>query len=222
MAIKDLETAFDYLDGSDDEVLTTQILYLLGKTYFSNKQYRKCLKRLKLALHGLPYPSYEPDIYYHIGLSYARLEKFEKSIFPFTRCIERIPTDGCYVHERAKAHQMIGMHAEAVKDFDALLKRNPSNAHAYFRRAFSLKALKKFAEAADDFQVAQDLDNTNPLLVVNHKKLRTVSCIVLCEPGEEPIFHEKSSRIKTMSRCLSRRKSATRGLRATQSAVTIL
>ena len=143
LAIKDLETAFEYLDGSsDDDILTTQILYLLGKTYFADRQYRKTLKRLKLALHGRPYPSYEPDIYYHIGLSYARLEKFEKSIFPLTKCIERIPTDGCYMHERAKAHQMIGMHAEAVKDFDALLKRNPSNAHAYFRRAFSLKALK--------------------------------------------------------------------------------
>ena len=122
------------------------------------------------------------------------MEKFEKSIFPFSKCIERIPTEGKYIHERAKAHQMIGMHEEAIKDFNALLKRNPSNAHAYFRRAFSLKAIKKFAEAADDFQKAQDLDDKNPLLVVNHKKLKSVECIVLCEPGEEKLFPEKRPR----------------------------
>ena len=47
-----------------------------------------------------------------------------------------------YVHERAKAYQMIGWHEEAVTDFDLVIKKNPKNAHAHFRRAFSLKALK--------------------------------------------------------------------------------
>jgi hypothetical protein len=37
---------------------------------------------------------------------------------------------------------MIDYHKEAVSDFDGVIKRNPKNAHAYFRRAFSLKALK--------------------------------------------------------------------------------
>lgn len=55
------------------------------------------------------------------------------------------------MHERAKAYQMIEYHENAVEDFNAVIKRNPKNAHAHFRRAFSLKALKRFAEAADDF-----------------------------------------------------------------------
>jgi Tfp pilus assembly protein PilF len=40
---------------------------------------------------------------------------------------------------------MIGgndLHAKAVEDFSAVIKRNPKNAHAHFRRAFSYKALK--------------------------------------------------------------------------------
>jgi len=37
---------------------------------------------------------------------------------------------------------MIEMHDQAVVDFNAVIKRNPKNAHAYFRRAFSLKSLK--------------------------------------------------------------------------------
>jgi hypothetical protein len=46
---------------------------------------------------------------------------------------------------------MIDWHKEAVIDFNAVIKRNPKNAHAYFRRAFSLKALKEFKKAVEDF-----------------------------------------------------------------------
>ena len=76
---------------------------------------------MKEALKNDPVESYEPDIYYHLGLAYCRMEKFEKAIFPFSKCIDRIPSDSRYTHERAKAYQMIEMHAEAVTDFDAVL-----------------------------------------------------------------------------------------------------
>lgn len=47
---------------------------------------------------------------------------------------------------------MIDDHENAVKDFDYVIKKNPRNAHAHFRRAFSLKALKEYAKAAEDFE----------------------------------------------------------------------
>ena len=52
-----------------------------------------------------------------------------------------IPSDIRYVHERAKAYQMLEFHKEAIEDFNMVIKRNPTNAHAHFRRAFSYKAL---------------------------------------------------------------------------------
>ena len=60
-----------------------------------------------MALKNRPYVVYETDIYYHIGLAYCKTQKFEKTVWPFSRCIERIPTDIRYIHERAKAYQMI-------------------------------------------------------------------------------------------------------------------
>ena len=112
-----------------------QVLYKLGLTYYADQKYKKCIKTMKLALKNKPFLTYEADIYYHMGLTYCRVEKFEKSIFPFSRCVERIPTDIRYVHERAKAYQMIEYHEKAVDDFSVVIKRNPKNAHAYFRRA---------------------------------------------------------------------------------------
>ena len=157
-------------------------------TFYAHRKYKKCIKTLKRCIKSRAYLSYEADVYYHVGLSYCHVEKFEKAIFPFSRCVERIPSDTRYVHERAKAYQMIEYHEEAVGDFSTVIKKNPKNAHAYFRRAFSLKSLKRFAEAADDFEKAKELDPLNPKLVVNYKKLKGVGCIVLCEPGEEKIF----------------------------------
>lgn len=87
-----------------------QVLYKLGLTYYADQKYKKCIKTMKLSLQNKPFLTYECDIYYHLGLAYCRVEKFEKSIFPFSRCVERIPTDVCYIHERAKAYQMIELH----------------------------------------------------------------------------------------------------------------
>lgn len=89
-----------------------------------------------------PFSSYEADIYYHIGLAYCMVEKFEKAIYPFSKCIDLDPSEINYLHERAKAYQMVEDHESAVEDFNALITKNPKNAHAHFRRAFSLKALR--------------------------------------------------------------------------------
>jgi len=76
----------------------------LGLAYFQTKKYKKCVKILKKALRNKPYLVYECNIYYHIGLAYSRVEKFEKSIFPFTFCVNKINTDIRFVHERAKSY----------------------------------------------------------------------------------------------------------------------
>lgn len=83
---------------------------------------------------------------------------------------------------------MIEWHREAVTDFTEVIRLNKNNAHAYFRRAFSLKILKERKAAADDFEKARLLAPLDPKMVVNYKHLKDVSCIVLCEPGEEPIM----------------------------------
>ena len=164
------------------------MFYRLGLSYYAYGNYKQCVRTLKSALINKPYVSYEADIYYHIGLAYCNVEKFEKSIYPFSRCIEMIPSEIKYIHERAKAYQMIEDHEKAVQDFNMVIKKNPKNAHAYFRRAFSQKALRNYSEAADDFEKAKALDPLNPKMVVNYKKLKGVSCIVLCKPGEEKEF----------------------------------
>ena len=62
------------------------MLYKQGIAYFAFKKYKKCIFVMKQALQCDPKPfmTYAADIYYHLGLAYCRLQKFEKSIFPYT------------------------------------------------------------------------------------------------------------------------------------------
>lgn len=83
---------------------------------------------------------------------------------------------------------MMDKHEEAVQDFTKVILKNPKNAHAYFRRAFSMKSMKKYDESAGDFEKARSLDPENPRLIVNYKKIGNVKTIVLCMPGKEKIF----------------------------------
>ena len=53
-----------------------------------------------------------------------------------------------------------------------VIKYQPNNAFAYFRRGFAHKAPKLYEEAADDFLKARDLKPDDPRLIINKK-----SCI---------------------------------------------
>jgi len=67
-----------------------QVLYKLGLSFYAFNKYKKCIKTLKRALINKPFLTYEADIYYHIGLAYCNLEKFEKSIYPYSRVSQSI------------------------------------------------------------------------------------------------------------------------------------
>ncbi len=59
------------------------------------------------------------------------------------------------------------------------------NPHAYFGRAFALKAVRDYFRAAADFEKAKELDPNNALLKVNYKQLQQIVYISACRPGEE-------------------------------------
>jgi tetratricopeptide (TPR) repeat protein len=63
------------------------ILYKKGVALYLSLDFKQALYNLLLALENNPYPSYQPDIYYHIGLAWANLEEFEKVIDPLSKVV---------------------------------------------------------------------------------------------------------------------------------------
>ena len=115
--------------------------------------------------------------YYHTGIAYARLGKYERALWPLTRCIEINQSDTRFLMERGKAFQVLEQFPQAIADFNRVIQLDHKHAHAYFRRAFAFKATKRFHEAAEDFEMAKKLEPLNALMVVNYRGLKDVNFV---------------------------------------------
>jgi len=148
-------------------------------------KYSKALKDFTDAIHNRLHLNSAPDCWYHQGLCHANRGNHKDAVVAFTQAIAKAPGKTNYIHERAKSYQMCGQYAEAVQDFSVVITRQTVNAHAYFRRAFAHKALKRYDDAAADFEKAKELEPNNPALIVNYKRIHDTECIELCKAGEE-------------------------------------
>jgi tetratricopeptide (TPR) repeat protein len=70
-----------------------------------------------------------------------------------------------------KLHQRIGQHVSAVDYFTKAIEHNPQLIHAYFRRAWSYKALQRFDQAGEDFETAKHAMPDDPNFSVNYKSI---------------------------------------------------
>ncbi len=127
------------------------------------------------------------DLYYHLGISFANLNKHLFAVPAFDEALKRVKMEEYphYLHERAKSEQVIGEHEKALQDFSKVLQMQPDNARCYFRRGFSFKALRFYEEAAEDFEAAKECEPNDTRYVVNYRKLHNVQAINLGPAGFE-------------------------------------
>lgn len=168
-----------------------RFVYYLGLIAYSRHQFGLAGERFVQALDMKLDETYFASCYYHLGLAFAQMNHHHEALTQFTLALEYVATVSeklACVHERAKSLQLEQLYERAESDFTSVIKMNPTNAHAYFRRAFARKALGHLDASADDFETAKALDPENPHLVMNYRDLHDTEVIVLCAPGEEPAF----------------------------------
>lgn len=178
-AIKDLTAALALREEDP------QLYYKRGISFYKNKQYEDCINDMYKAIEYKAFSSYIADIYYHLGICFANLGFHEKSIEPLSEALELNPTEGNYLHERAKCLLIIEEYDSAINDFTFVIELQPRNSHAFFGRGFSYKGMKRYKEAADDFETAKEIDPQNPKIYVNYSKISKINFIELCPHGEE-------------------------------------
>lgn len=117
-----------------------------------------------------PSKNIQGDTFYHIGIANSNLEKYSEAIEPLTRAINLEPKPK-YYHERAKCEILTEQNSNALADLNEVIKAQPYNAFAYFRRGFAHKSLRLYEEAAEDFLKARDLKPEDPRLIINKKQI---------------------------------------------------
>ena len=85
-------------------------------------------------------------VYFFLGVQLSQLERFPEATAAFDSALAskwgQVESNATLINfSVAKLLQQEGKHVEAIQTFDRSIKLNPKNAHAYFRRAWSHKAL---------------------------------------------------------------------------------
>ena len=106
-------------------------------------------------------PSFKETIY-ELGWCYNELQQFGKALEVFRRKATVEASDYRFVYERAFSLAALGNAAEAVKDYDQVIRWQPAFAPAYSAKAELMKdQLKDVAAALQLFIKAADLDTGN-------------------------------------------------------------
>jgi tetratricopeptide (TPR) repeat protein len=85
-----------------------------------------------------------------------------------------------------KVSQRQGSHLEAIDHFSRAIEFDRSQAHAYFRRAWSHKAQGDYLQAGEDFEAARRLRFDDPNFTVDY---RSIGHCEYMELESEPDFN---------------------------------
>ncbi|ESU42872.1 Putative TPR repeat family protein [Giardia duodenalis] len=97
-----------------------------------------------------------------------------------------------YLHERAKCLQELGLHELATDDFTSVLRFQPANDRAFFRRGFSLRALGMIDEAALDFERAKKLRPDISQYHLDYENISQIGYLELVPYGQEEFYTGES------------------------------
>lgn len=102
-------------------------------------------------------------------------ECFQKGDYPtairhYTEAIKRNPEDAKIYSNRAACYQKLAEFKMACDDADQCIKRDPKFVKGYIRKGMALLAMKKSSEAAEAFQSALEIDETNAEALDGYKK----------------------------------------------------
>ncbi|EFO64228.1 Tetratricopeptide repeat protein [Giardia lamblia P15] len=98
-----------------------------------------------------------------------------------------------YLHERAKCLQELGLHELATDDFTSVLRFQPTNDRAFFRRGFSLRALGMIDEAALDFEKAKKLRPDIGQYHLDYENMSQIGYLELVPYGQEEFYNGETN-----------------------------
>eukprot|EP00873_Tetraselmis_striata_P008318 jgi/Tetstr1/428582/TSEL_018575.t1 len=201
-AVRDLTRALDR-HRRDNAAL----LFFRGQSYLSMKKYElaaedflratRCMEGDTLVVpdwlwYGERFvtgdsrsPDITAELWYNLGVCLAGKYSNKEACSAFEKAVKYCPGHPTYTHEHAKALQAEGRCTEALARFTEVLRLQPDNSHALFRKALAHHTLKQYDTAAQLFEAAKVCDPGNPRVVVDYNALHDVHVIELCRPGEE-------------------------------------
>lgn len=102
-------------------------------------------------------------------------ECFQRGDYPtaikhYSEAIKRNPDDAKIYSNRSACYQKLAEFKMACEDAEQCIKRDPKFVKGYIRKGMALLAMKKSTEAAEAFQEALEIDDTNAEALDGYRK----------------------------------------------------
>tara|TARA_R100001369_G_scaffold31662_1_gene56117 strand:+ start:7835 stop:9190 length:1356 start_codon:yes stop_codon:yes gene_type:complete len=121
-------------------------------------QHEKAIETLLIAINMSDTPDDDADLYALVGMEYLFLDKFDKAIVYFKKCLETDESDYSALHNIVYCYDFLNKNEEAIEYLNKFLDTNPYcevGWHQLGRQYFTLKDYEK-ANAAFDFAIISD------------------------------------------------------------------
>lgn len=106
--------------------------------------------------------------YFNLGVFQSKNGNYEKSIYFFTKAIEKNPNDNEAYYNRAYSQQKIGgKEQNVILDYSKSLEFNPNDFEAYNNRGVAYKKVKEYKKALSDFKMTIKLNPEYSLAFYN-------------------------------------------------------
>ncbi|EPY18623.1 TPR Domain containing protein [Strigomonas culicis] len=177
--IEDCQRAVQLSEFAEAFFLEGRAHHALGASHESLSSFASA-KRLSARLATTPAYNYSVSVVLSVQ------KRWKEALESIELALRACPTPLIsYVHERAKLKQFTGNPRGAVDDFNYVLERQPENFNALLRRAFALRDLRRYDEAALDLAKATSVDPSGVLAEFGKEFFFETECFELCPPGNE-------------------------------------
>jgi tetratricopeptide (TPR) repeat protein len=117
--------------------------------------------------------SLKADEYYELGNDQMYQEAYEAAIASFDEAINLSPRTSAYYMQRAQAKELASKKVAALIDYEIVIRLDPENPNAYFKRGLLYHNQKKYKQAIADFSHLLTLDHYEDTKAIIFKGIET-------------------------------------------------
>ena len=108
------------------------------------------------------------DDYFNLGVFQAKQGNYEKSIYFFSKAIEKNPNDAEAYYSRAYSQQKIGgKERNVISDYSKSLELHPNDYEAYMNRGVAYVKIRQYTEAISDYKKSIEIKSDYSIVYEN-------------------------------------------------------
>ena len=150
-----LQEEIEDIKKIEDKDKTSLDYFLLGNTYYEQKEYEKAIEAYKKAIEINPK---DDSAYTNMGVAYRKQEEYEKAIEAYKKAIEINPKKDSAYTNMGNAYAEQKEYEKAIEAYKKAIEINPKDDSAYFNMGVAYTEQKEYEKAIEEYKKAIEIN----------------------------------------------------------------